>query len=112
TFPANFAPPRIIGEIPIDGRGEGVLKAPARPPADLALDFRRIDGIAEIVTRTIFHEADRFAIRTAVFARRPPIEVIANGRHHGEIAALIAASDIVALAGLPTLEHRRERHGV
>src|SRR4051812_33507829 len=55
---ADAIPPRAIGEIPLDRLAQSRLEGLLRLPAEVGRDLRSVDGIAQIVSRTVRHERD------------------------------------------------------
>jgi hypothetical protein len=62
-------------------------------------DFGRVDGVAPVVPRAIFHEGDEVAVRAAFLAWHQAIERVANGVRNVDVGALVVPPDIVRLTG-------------
>ena len=83
------APPGLVGDVPVDGG----LEAPGevgvrRPPAQLALELRAVDGVAAVVSGAVCD----------------PVEVLGVAAHrledhaqHGDVVLLAVGSDEVGL---------------
>src|SRR5262249_20675570 len=102
-------PPPAIGQIPGHGLLQTVDERRLGPPAQLAAEFGRIDGVAEIVPRTVGHELDERAARTRRQTADGGIERIADALDNLEVAALLASSDRVGFTDASALYHLAQR---
>ena len=83
------APPGLVGHVPVDGGPEALGEVGVgRPPAQLALELRAVDGVAAVVAGAV----------------GDPVEVLgvaAHGREdhaqHGDVVLLAVGSDEVGL---------------
>src|ERR1700752_1057278 len=55
----NSLQPNGMGWVPADGRGQRLLEAEARLPAELGADLRGVDRVAPVVAGPILDEADQ-----------------------------------------------------
>src|SRR5439155_15673017 len=78
-------------------------------PAEFGANFRRINGIAEVMSRSVGDKGDLIAIGAAVTAWRVAIEQSANLPNEVDVAALRSGPDIVCLPRLPLSCHRQQR---
>ena len=91
-------PPGAVVEVPLHGEREADLEGVLRRPAELGVELRAIDGVAEIVAGPIGDEGDELAVR------RPPVRgasrsiEVADRGHDIDVAALGIAADVVGLA--------------
>ena len=51
-------PPRLIVEVPLDRLLNAVGKLRLRQPAELGVDFRRVDGVAHVVALAVSDKGD------------------------------------------------------
>src|SRR3546814_15055348 len=81
---ADRRPPPAIVEIPVDRLREPAGKALLRPPAQLALDLRRVDRVAPVVPRPVGDDANHTdptpPARRGSDTRRVGKEVVSTGR--------------------------------
>src|SRR3546814_1829255 len=75
---ADRRPPPAIVEIPVDRLREPAGKALLRPPAQLALDLRRVDRVAPVVPRPVGDEANQIAPRPPARRRHALVEQVAD----------------------------------
>src|SRR3546814_9853341 len=101
---ADRRPPPAIVEIPVDRLREPAGKALLRPPAQLALDLRRVDRVAPVVPRPVGDEANQIAPRPPARRRHALVEQVADRLDHLKVGALLAPADLVALAHGPSSE--------
>ena len=81
----------------------------ALPPAEIALDLRRIDRVAAIMAGAIGHVRDlRFAF-SSVGERPALVDERADRLHDMDVLALGVAADVVDLADAADLEHAADR---
>src|SRR5215472_9856536 len=59
----DFFYPPVIFEIPADGLANSALEAFPRLPPQLSFNLPRVDGVAPVMTWTIFHEGDQTTMR-------------------------------------------------
>src|SRR6266567_3337182 len=97
--------PGLVLDIPRDGAADAVGEPDLRAPAELALDLRWVDGVAEVVARPVGHELDELVVAAATRPRRDAVELGADGAHHVDVALLAARADDVGLAHAPTRQH-------
>lgn len=83
------APPRLVGDVPVDGGLESLGEVGVgRPPAQLALQLGRVDGVAAVVAGAV----------------GDPVEVLGVAAHgledhaqHGDVVLLAVGADEVGL---------------
>src|SRR4029079_17517248 len=107
----NRLPPRAGLEIPAHRLGKPGLEALYGAPAELALDLRGIDRVAAIMTRPVGDEGNQL-LPGALARRRIVVEQPAYLAHDIDIPALLAAADIVSLAGDTSLDDQGQRASV
>lgn len=103
-------PPEAIVAIPIHCLGKATFEVFFGCPAQFGFQFRRIDGIAAIMSGPVFDERNEASPGTTLL-RNSPVEQIANG-HHVKISSLVAPADVVGLANSAAFEHETECRGV
>src|SRR5690348_11700245 len=87
--------PRLMVEVPVDRAGNTGFEIDRRAPAEFALQFGRIDGVAAIVAGSVLHELDQ-AFALATIRQRPLlIEQSTDGFHHLDVFPLGVAADVV-----------------
>src|SRR5438876_5373350 len=103
---ANRLPPVAVGKIPAHRLAQSAGEILQRAPAEFAPQLRVVDGIAQIVSGAVRHEADQALMGTVRRARQLLVEDGADLPHDLDVAALSAAADIVGLAepSLPKYE--------
>ncbi len=89
-----------------------VAKSCAGNQAERGFDLCGIHGIAQVVSGSIGNESDLFGIALAVWPWPPLIEKLANQADNIEIAPLVAAADVVTLAGFPFCQKESQRGDV
>ena len=100
----NVFYPLFVSQIPIDCFLESFLEGQRRSPAQLALQLRRIDGIAEVVSGTVGYESDELlalALRTPEFS----VHNIAQKPDEVDVFPLVVAADIVCVAIFTSVEY-------
>src|SRR5215475_13773966 len=90
----DISHPFLIVQIPSDRLPQAGFEAPARRPAELALDLSGIDGVAAVVARAIGYEGDLPQVRGAVAARPLLVERRADELHQRDVGHLIGGTDI------------------
>src|SRR5262249_60615428 len=99
---AQGLPPGSVVEIPPHRLLEARFEMPARLPAQLAMHFGGVDGVALVMARPVGHERDQRAARLR--RRHEPVEDRADVLDHREVRALALAAEIVALARAAPLD--------
>ena len=84
---AQRLPPPFILEIPANGLFDPAFEILLRFPTKLAFELRRINGIANVVTRAIGYELDQVAPR--MLRRSKAVERFADGVDDVDIAPLM-----------------------
>ncbi len=64
-------------------------------PTQFFQDFRRVHRIAPIMTRTIFHESDLFAVGAPVSSAAPLIQDVADCVDYIDIGSFAIAANII-----------------
>src|SRR5262245_33153588 len=108
--------PGPVFEIPADGLCDPGLEGVCRPPAELAADLARVDGVAAVVTRPVGHELLERVIPGGDAAGEDRVRrgwqlCLQRGTetvHHLEICPLPSAPDVVLLPHPPLLQHEQE----
>src|SRR5690606_21413137 len=104
--------PVLARQIPVDRTRETGLEGFGRPPAEFALDLRRIDRVAAIVSRPVPDVADERLALAAVGQRLAFVEQGTYGLHDMDVLALGIAAHVVDLADAPDFEHTQDRAAV
>src|SRR5690348_10914033 len=78
-------------------------------PAELALDFGRVDCVAAIVPRPVGDERDELAVAAALRTRGGAVERVAKGVHQLEVRTFVAAADVVRLTRRSLFRGQTER---
>src|SRR5262249_23222587 len=97
--------PLLIFKVPTDRLAQTTFESFLRLPTKLAFDLARVNSIAPVVPRPIFHEGNLLSIRLAVTPRLAPVQDVAEVTHHFKIRFLAGRPDIVHLARAPSLQH-------
>src|SRR5580704_17834640 len=93
---AQRPPPPFVVEIPADRLLDAALESLERAPAEFALELGRVDGVAPVVSRPVGDEGDKGFVRAG--HRAKPVEDGADPHHDIDIAAFVAAADVVFFA--------------
>ena len=93
-------PPLAVVEIPMNRLFYAVLKLCFREPTKLSMGFRRVDGIAHIVTFSVGDVCDE-AFRLA--------ELFTNQLHDVNIAHFVMPADVVDLSNAPVVNNQVNR---
>jgi hypothetical protein len=103
----DVLPPGTVGEVPCHGLFEARFKGLERAPAELPLEFRRVDRVSAVMAGPVGDEADRLPARSP---RRGihGVEEVADRMYDVEVGALVAAAYIVGLADHAALEDECE----
>ena len=88
-------PPVTVLEVPLDRLLDAVLEFRLRLPAELRVDFRRVDGVAAVVALAVGDVLDE------VFGLA---ELLEDGLDDVDVGALIVAADVVDLADAALLQ--------
>src|SRR3954471_12521471 len=112
--------PRAMLEVPLHGRFQAALKTVVRPPAEIATEPARIDGVAAIVSWTIGDELfeieiarnptvphRRIAARWAQFLERR-----ADAIDNREVCLLVVGTDVVVLPRARRTQHEHDRRAM
>ena len=97
-------------QIPAHRLGQAVGQGVAGRPAQLAMQFCGIDGIAEIMAGTVGDEGDQIARRAG--AGVLPVQLGAQALDQFKIAALGIAADIVDFTDTAALENGQQGIGM
>ena len=83
-------------------------------PAQIALNFRGINSVAQVVSRTVGDKSDQVSKvgDVARLLRHHLVENGADGAHHIDIFTLVMTADIVGLAALAFGRHFVQRTGM
>src|SRR6202521_2521115 len=92
-------PPAAVLAVPGDRRGERVLEAVARSPAELAGGLRRVDGVAAVVPGAVLDVLDE---RLGLTEQRQ------HALDDLDVAALAGGAEVVDLPRLALLERGEE----
>ena len=87
--------PCWVIEIPANGLTEAALEILLRSPAQLGAGATGVDGVAEVVTRTVRDVGDRRIVLLAVGTRTEFIEQSAKLTNKVDGAALVVATDAI-----------------
>src|SRR4030088_1349914 len=101
----NTRCPCLIGEVPLDGLTQTGLETFARLPFQLISDFRRIDRITPVVTRTILHECDLIPARSTIGSWTFFFEDVANRMNYVDVGLLVFAPNVVGVAKIPRMQN-------
>ena len=82
-------------EVPLNRGTQTGVEVEARCPAELGGDAVGVDGIPQIVPRTIGDELDEIPPAAALWTRPELADQVADGVHDLEIASLVAAAHVV-----------------
>src|SRR5258707_453240 len=83
---ADRLPPGGVGEIPAPRLAQPAGKIVLGPPAELASQFPVVDGVAQIVSGAVRHEADQALMGTMRRARQLVVEDGADLPHDLDVA--------------------------
>src|ERR1700722_10570414 len=101
-------PPQLVVDIPAKRFLNSSFEILLGAPTEFTLKFRGIDGIAAVVARTVSDEADQASMRAGRI-RDHGVEQFTDGLYDMQIGALVATANIIGLADLAVLEHKRQR---
>src|SRR5262245_54984789 len=88
--------PILVVEIPTYSLADTFLKSMGRHPAEIALEFGGVNGIAAIVTRTILDEGNKLPGIAAKLGRKFVNEV-GDEFHDADIGPFVMAANVVGL---------------
>ena len=100
--------PGLVVQIPPDGLANAVLEFVRGRPAQFALDFRCVNGVAAVVAEPVFDKCNQLA-RIAAELRRKLVNGVANQLDDAEVGPFVVAADVVSLAVAPARERQPER---
>ena len=99
-----FHPSRIL-HVPTNGLSNRLFEHSYRCPAQFLLDLAGVDGVATVVSRSVFDERDQaFAIVLQV--RKSFLNRCANRLHNVDVGAFAVAADVIGLSDLATFQDR------
>ena len=98
----HLLPPGFIGQVPLNGFAHPAGKRFVRRPAQLTLNFRRIDGVAGIVAGPVTDEFDQAVARRV--RGHQFVKDRADPAHDIDVPPFVASADIVGLARPTTLD--------
>ena len=99
-------------QVPVHGRGDALVEAVFRLPAQLALELGRVDGVAAVVAGAVGHVGDLAAARLSVSARTALVQQRADRPHHLDVLLLRVAADVVGLTDRALGQHGADRLAV
>src|ERR1700759_58854 len=106
-FVPERAPPPLVVDIPAHRFLDPALERLLRAPAKLALEFGRVDGVALVVAGPVGDKGDERLVRARTRAK--VIKNRADASHDVNVAAFVAAADIVFFADAPARHDQIER---
>src|SRR5262249_23740244 len=107
----NALPPRLVVEIPPDGRLEIGFERRARAPAELRLRLRAVDGVAMIVAGPIGDELDQPVVATVAVGQQT-IQGGADRAHDIDVATLRSRAQEIGFAGPAAQRYLDEAAGM
>jgi hypothetical protein len=102
---ADMVTPVPMSQIPLNGLIDTDLKIHLRYPAQLALYFGGINGVAVIVARPVRNKLDLTPV--GVIAGYKLIQPVTQGLHDLYIGSLVIAADIVDLTRYTAFQDSR-----
>ena len=90
-------PPLTVIKVPLNSLLDAVLKLGLRQPAQLVVDFCRIDGIPHIMTLTVANMGDQ-AFRLA--------QLLADNLHNLNVLLFIVTTDVVDFTNTPLVDNQ------
>src|SRR5690606_17938627 len=93
---AQRAPPPLVLNVPAHRLLDAGVEVFLRAPAELGLELGSIDCIARVMARAVSDELNQPVVRSPLWLHL--VEDLADAAHHVDVAALVAAPDIVLLA--------------
>src|SRR5690606_29484324 len=110
----NVAAPFLVIQIPTHCLSQSCLESFFRSPAQLSLNLPGVDGITQVMSRTVSHKCDQvFVARHALrFLWMQFLEQCAYCSHDFYIALLVMPTDVVSLADDTGFQYQTERPGV
>src|SRR6478609_9276265 len=101
----HFFNPFVVLQIPGDGLTNAALKSFLRTPLQFAFDLSRVDGIAPIVSGTIFHKRDEAPMWSDRVTWTKFVEQRANRFHDFQICFFIPPADVIRLPDASSREN-------
>src|SRR6185436_13897149 len=98
----------MLVQVPVDSLAQARFEALPRPPAELALDFRGVDRIAPVVSRSILHHRNKVGVAPAL-ARAGFVQQGTQRMHEIQVLLLAVAADIVGLPGTAFRQYQANR---
>lgn len=105
------ATPLQIVEVPFDGFSQAGFEGFCRGPAEFALYFAGVDGVALIVAGAVVDEGDEISV-VPLFARAQGVEDAAQGAYDVEIGLFVVAADVVGLTRLALCQDQAQGAGM
>src|SRR3954465_1943526 len=99
-------------EVPVDRLRNARRETLGGFPAELALQFVAVDGIAAVVSGSVRDVRDLRGVRFTVRTRRLFVEEPADRLHDLDVRFFVQTTDVIGLADAPTLQHEPDRGGV
>ena len=95
--------PVLVLEVPLHGLLQTFLELKAGLPTELAVQLRRVDGIAQVMSSTVGDEGDElFGVTFGV--AQEAVGDLHQQVDEVDVAPLIEAPDVVGVGGLPLVE--------
>ena len=103
--------PLLVVEIPADGLLDTLLKLERGFPTEFLLEFRTIDGIAQVVTGTVGDEGDEVHI-LAFLSAEQAINGVDKHLDDVNVLPLVEAADVVGVSNLALVEYEVDGTGM
>ena len=95
--------PVLVLEVPLHGLLQTFLELEAGLPAELVVQLRRVDSVAQVVPRTVGDEGDEL-LGVAFGVAQEAFGDLHQQVDEVDVTPLIEAPDVVGVGGLPLVE--------
>ena len=103
--------PLLVVQIPADGLFDTLLELQRGFPAELFLQLRRVDGIAQVVTSTVGNEGDEVHI-LAFLTTQQAVDGVDDHLDDVDVLPLVETTDVVGLGNQALVEDEVDGTGV
>src|SRR5690606_857688 len=97
--------PRLIVQIPVNGTFQSLLKGDRGAPIQFPFDLVRVNGIPEVMARTVLYKGDQF-FRTALGSLEFLVHQAAEQFDQTDVLPLIEAPNIIGFPDPSFMEYR------
>ena len=107
----HLVEPRLVVEVPADGAFDAFLELEGRLPAELALQFAGVDGVAQVVPLAVGDVGDE-VLRGAFGTTEKAVNGLDEHLDEVNVPPFVEAADVVRVGNAPPVENEVDGTGM